>query len=485
MSKIKQNFFYNVMYQLLLIILPLITAPYIARVVGAEGIGVYAYTYSIVYYFSLFILLGLNNYGNRSIAVIRDDTKLLTKVFWEIFSMQSIMGIVVIILYITFVFGFSKKEYLQIQLIQGIYLLSACLDINWFYFGIEKFKLTVVRNSIIKILTVVCIFLFVKKIDDLDLYICILAGGTLLSTLVLWTFLCQHIQGYIIPKAKDIKQHIIPNLTLFIPVLAVSLYKVMDKIMLGSMSTMVETGYYENAEKIVNIPTGVITALGIVMLPRMSYLVSKKDFSTSLKYIEISLELVIFLACALCFGIAGISPVFTPLYFGENFQKCSSLISSMSIIIIFLSWANVIRTQYLIPNCRDKEYIVSVIIGAFLNMIINVCLIPRHGAMGAVAGTIVAEIAVAVYQTWIVRKELPILSCLKNSMFFIGIGGLMFIGLRILAICMKHSLISLIIMIVIGSAFYLLLSGLYFYRKKNQVFMLYIARIINLIKNVI
>ena len=291
MSNVKKNFIYNIMYQILVMILPLITAPYIARVLGTEGVGIYSYTYSVAYYFVLFAMLGLNNYGNRQVAKVRDDKDKLSKTFISIYCMQLITSAIMILCYIIYLMFFIKEN-LNIAIIQIIYLISTAFDINWFFFGLEKFKLTVTRNTIIKILTVICVFIFVKTRDDLYKYTLIMSIGTLISQLMIWPFVKKSVK-FVKISIKDIFKHIKPCLILFIPVIAVSLYKIMDKVMIGNMSTMEQVGLYENSEKIVNILTALITALGTVMLPKISNLLANGEKEKSKQYIEKSMEFTI------------------------------------------------------------------------------------------------------------------------------------------------------------------------------------------------
>ncbi len=184
---IKKNFIYNVLYQILIMILPLITTPYIARVIGANGVGVQSYTYSVVNYFVLFAMLGVNNYGNRSIAAVRDDKEKLSKTFWSIYGLQAILSIIMLIIYMFYLI-FITNENKVIAGIQSIYIFSALLDINWFFFGIENFKITVTRNAFIKVISAFSIFIFVKKQDDLYIYSLILVIGTIISQVILWFF---------------------------------------------------------------------------------------------------------------------------------------------------------------------------------------------------------------------------------------------------------------------------------------------------------
>lgn len=433
MKDVKKNFVLNIIYQILVLIIPLITVPYVSRILGSEGVGIYSYTYSIVYYFMIFAMLGLNNYGNRTIAKCRDDKKVLSKTFEEIYLMQLITSACMIVLYILYVILFDNK-YTTIAFIQSMYVLSCAFDINWFFFGIEKFKITVTRNTIIKVLSLIAIFAFVKESEDVWIYTTILASGTLLSQLLLWPFVKRYVTKTKV-RFSDVKKHFKPCLILFLPVIAVTIYKMMDKTMLGAMTNVSEVGFYESAEKIINVPNAIIAALGTVMLPRMSNIYSKGESSEAKKMIEYSINLMMFLAFAMTFGLIAISNDFTTLFFGEGFEKTGMLICLLSITVIFLSWGNVLRTQYLIPKELDKIYIISAFIGAFVNLIFNLIFIPIFASAGACIGTIVAEFVVMLYQTIMIRRELPIMRYIKDVipfllnaivMFFIilGLGAL-------------------------------------------------------------
>lgn len=457
MNDVKKNFIYNIVYQLLILIIPLITMPYISRILGSEGIGAYSYTYSIIYYFMIFAMLGLNNYGNRSIAKIRDDKEKLSITFKEIHLLQIITTLLMIIIYIIFMIVVSNK-YKFILTLQSLYLISCMFDINWFFFGIERFKLTVTRNTIIKILSLLLIFLIVRDKNDVWKYTLILSGSTLLSQLLLWPF----VKKYTIPvriRLIDTKKHWLPCLKLFLPVIAVTIYKVMDKTMIGIFSNVSEVGFYENAEKIINVPNSIITALGTVMLPRMSNLYSKDNNEhETKKVIEKSMYIIMFLSIAMCFGLISISKNFSVLFFGEEFVKTGIIITYLSITLIFLSWGNVIRTQYLIPKEKDKEYIVSAFLGAIINLIMNIIFIPKLQSVGACIGTITAEFMVMFYQTYAVRKELPIKNYIKGIIPF-------FIKAIIMLICIypfnyieMNSFLRIIIQVIIGGSVYCLLN---------------------------
>lgn len=464
---IKKNFIYNFAYQVLVIILPLITTPYISRVIGPEGIGIQSYTYSIANYFVLFAILGISNHGNRSIAMVRDNDEKLNRTFSSIYLVQFIMSIIMIILYLLYSI-FVVNDNRIIFIIQSIYIVSSLLDINWFFFGMEEFKLTVVRNIIIKIASALSIFIFVKKSNDLYLYSLILALGNLISQIVLWVYLKRYVKFVKVTK-EEILTQIKPILILFIPVISISIYKIMDKIMLGSMSNMIEVGYFENSEKIMNIPLGFITALGTVMLPKMSNLYANGNESEGKKYIGLSLDFIMFISFGSMFGLIGVSPVLVPIFLGDKFINCINIVSMISVIIIFLAWANVIRTQFLIPRKKDKIYIVSTGIGAVVNLLINFLLIKKYGAIGATIGTIFAEATVCVYQSIMVRKELNIKVYIKRSIFYIIPGSIMCIVIRLLEKLLGQSIITGIIQIIVGGSLYIILCVIYMIVLKNEI----------------
>lgn len=466
-SSVRSNFIYNTIYQILVLILPLITAPYVSRVIGAEGNGIYSYTYSIVQYFVLFAMLGLSNYGNRTIAKCRDDKVELSKQFCSIYAMQLMTSCLMILLYLGYIIIFDNKYFIY-ALIQTIYLISTCFDITWFFYGLEKFKITVTRNIIIRLVTAICIFVFVKDENDLPIYTFLMVGVSLISQLSLWPFLRNRIK-FIRPKFNDIIKHIKPNLILFVPVIAVSIYKLMDKIMLGNMTDVENVAYYEYAERVINIPMSVITALGTVMLPRISNLISKGEQDQVKFYIDKSIEYMMFLSIPLCFGLIIVAPEFIPIYLGEEFTPTGNIIQFLAITIIFISWANVIRTQYLIPKEKDNIYIISVLLGAVVNFVINMILIPRYQAIGATIGTIFAEFTVMFVQTLAVRKELEIKKYLRYVLKFLVSSLIMSIVIIAIGKIINNKYILLVSQIVLGIIIYFALNHKFIWENRKYI----------------
>lgn len=452
MNSIKKNFIYNSLYQLLVIVVPLITTPYLSRILGATGIGEYSYAFSVSSYFVMFIMLGLNNYGNREVAKCRDNVNELSRIFWSIYAMQLVMGILVVSAYIVYIMSVKDRI---LPVILGIYVLSGCFDVNWFCFGIEQFKFIAIRNTIIKLISTILIFVFVKTSRDVGGYCLIISLGQLLGALVVWPKLIRHINFYK-PTIKEIRRHIKPNLFLFMTVVAVSLFKIMDKIMLGIITTAEQVGFYEVAEKIIAIPTVFITSLGTVMLPRMSNLAGKGKTEEN-RLLYASAIFAMFMVSSLCFGIMGVSKTFVPFFYGQGYDICIVLYLILLPSCLFLGLANVVRTQYLLPHNMDKEYVVSAFLGAFVNILINLCLIPKWGAIGAAIGTLVAEITVCVYQCYMCRKGIQFFIIIRKSLIFVIDGIIMFLILFNLKIPVENLLLKLGVQIGMGGIIYLML----------------------------
>ena len=246
-----------------------------------------------------------------------------------------------------------------------------------------------------------------------------------------------------------------PNLILFVPVVAISIYNIMDKLMIGRiLGDKKEVSYYDNAEKVMQVPTAFINALGTVMLPKMSGLVQKNDKAKCLEYIEKSMQLALMISFATSFGLAAIADNFAPVFYGAEFIPCATLIMWLAPIGVIKSWANVIRTQYLIPNGKDSIYVVSVILGAVVNLIANLLLIVRIGTIGAVIGTILAETAVMLYQTIMSRKELEFGKYLKRNIAYGGIGLVMFLVVQLIGSTGEPSVTLLLIQMGAGILIY-------------------------------
>lgn len=465
-SSLKKNFIYNVAYEVLILIIPLITSPYLTRIVGADSLGVYSFTHSYAQYFVLFIMLGLKNYGNREIAKVRDDKEQTNKSFSEIYSFQFLMMLAVSAIYVILLLTVVKENRI-IYWIQFLYVLSAGFDINWCCFGLEKFKLTVTRNTVIKVSSAIAIFIFVKEPSDLWKYTLIIAGTTLLSQLIVWPFILQQID-FKLPTWKGIASRIKPNLLLFLPVIAISLYTVMDKLMLGMMDTKAEVGYYDYAERIIQIPQAFITALGTVMLPRISNMLHHGKSKDSNVLLGQSMQFAMLLSIGSTFGVMAIAKELIPWYYGADFARCAVFAVWLAPVIALTSWNTIIRTQFVIPMGLDKVYLITVATGAVVNLALNSVLIPLLRGTGAVIATLIAQFTVCFVQYLLIRKKLHFRTFTGDTVAFLIIGIIMGIIVAIIPDFLMSDILNILIKTVIGTVIYGTLSLVYLLHIKQD-----------------
>lgn len=477
MGNAKKNFAYQSAYQLLLILLPLITAPYIARVLGTENAGVYSYTYTIANYFVVFAMLGLEQYGNRSIAKVRDNTQQTNQIFSELLVLHFMISVPIAVIYYVYALFFSD-EYRLILLIQGIYVLSAVFDVNWFFFGIEQFKTTVIRNIVIKLLSVAGIFLFVKDRSDLWVYTVIMSLSMLASQIILWRFLPKYVSFKKV-SLKSCISHMRPLLILFIAVIATNIYRMFDKVMLGWFHQMDDLGCYDYADKIIRIPLSLITALGTVMLPKMSNLFAHNNTKQAEKILELSALFVFLMSFAMAFGIAGIAPEFIIIYLGKEYRNSIMLIMILAVTIPLIGWNNYVRTQLLIPLQKDKIFMYGVFSGAVVNVILNAVFIQFFGAGGAATATIFSYTAVLLVQTLSLVRSTNIISYFRYVPFPLITGFLMFILVRFIGNLMGTSILAVVCEITAGALFYGGLSFVYLYHVKKEIVQGYINKLRN------
>ena len=465
-KKLRENLILNSLYQILAIFVPLITAPYLGRILKADQIGTYTYVHSIVSYFSHFAMLGIMNYGSREIAKKRDDKNARSKVFCEIYAMQLITAGASVLVYVIYSF-LSHTEYQLITKLMIIWTASNLLDVGWYCTGMEQFRTIVKRNIVIKTLNIVLILTLIRAYSDLNKYTIIMAGCQLLSQIIISFVVIKDVK-ITLPKFSEVWPRFKPNFLLFLPTIAATVYQVMDKIMIGAISSKIDLAYYEYADKVIQVPLLVFGAMGTVMLSRMSNLRAKADNSEG-ALLSQSMDLSMVLASICAFGLASVSVELVDVYYGVEFHS-SGLIMLMLTPVIFLNgWANVLRMQYVIPRGLDSIYVKATLAGAIVNLIINFIFIPPYGSVGAAIGTIIAQLVVTFVFTVFSIKELPLKSYIKNNIPFILIGIVMFIIVKLIQMLHADSWVGLAIDILVGGSFYILASALVSKRYPNHI----------------
>jgi O-antigen/teichoic acid export membrane protein len=451
-SSLKINYFYNLLYNLLSILLPLLTTPYLSRILGPENIGIYGYTFSIVSYFVLFGCIGTTMYGQREIAYVQDDREKQSKVFWEILIIKMIaMFFSILIFYFAFCLDDKYNFYYKILL---IYMVSNVFDISWYFQGIEEFGKIVVRNLIVKLLSIVFIFLLVKTSSDLWIYFLIFTCSELIGNVSIWYYIPKYINKVKLNKL-NFKKHIGPIFALFIPQIAIQIYTVLDKTMIGVITgDMNQVGYYEQAQKIAKTALVLVTSYCTVMASRMSYSYKNKTEKENVNYIKSSFNFLWFLGLPITFGLVSISDKLVPWFYGNGYDPVCNLLKISSLLIIIIGFSSIIGVQYLVSTGREREYTLSVTMGAISNFILNSIFIRLNGATGAIIASVISEFIVSMIQLYFVRKKIKISEIFQLIPKYLISSLIMFAVLSVLEYFLVVSILNTVICIIIGMLIY-------------------------------
>lgn len=450
---VKKNYIYSLLYQILTMIIPFITAPYVARVLGADGVGTYSYTQSYMTYFTMIATLGTSSYGMREIARCRTDKEKYSKKFWEIELLTIFTTIVCLIAWGVLIIFSSKYQIYFIALVPT--LLATMFDISWFYTGHEKIGYTVFWNALCKIGGVVCIFLFVTDKNDLVLYIFINSFMLMIGNLSMWVFLSKMLVK-VNPREFRFRNHFRETLIYFIPTIATSVYTVLDKTLIGIITKDdYQNGYYEQATKIINMAkTAVFVSVNTVMSARISYLFSENKISEIKARIEKSINFILMLGFAASFGIIAIASDFVPVFFGSGYDEVVKLLYWMAPLILIIGISNCLGSQYYTPAGLRAQSSKYIIIGSVTNLVINLILIPKLGATGAVIGSIIAELTISVLYFLNCDKYLTMMQILKCSYKRLVAGIIMIIAVKAIGTCILDRVLLVVVEIVTGALVY-------------------------------
>lgn len=474
-KSLTKNYFYNLSYQILVVLTPFITIPYLARVLGPESIGLASFSSSIVSYFSLFASLGIGLYGQREIAYRQDDPKGRSKTFFELTLLRLVLMLLSLTAYSTFVV--PRMYHRAIFMLQGLNIAATFFDITWFFQGLEEFGKIAARNVLLRFITVASFFLFIHSPEDLGLYIGLLAGLSLVTNLSLWFFLPRYLVR--VPKEElHIVRHLSPLIALFIPQIAVNLYTLMDRTMIGlAAASTLQNGYYEQAEKTVRITLTIVTSLIPVMIPRMAYAFARKDHEKVIQGMKLSYQFVSLLSFPICFGLMAVAPNFVPWFFGPNYLPVIPLVRILSLIVIAIGLSNVTGNQYLVPTNKQAILTKSVLVGAVCNFILNLLFIPYAMAAGAAAASVLTELIVMGIQFYLVRCALPLRDILLGFRTHLFASLIMFGLVTFAAGSLSPSLVYTSLLVLLGSASYFLLLLLF----KDDMTHLVIQKFTNLL----
>ncbi|HAT4119831.1 TPA: flippase [Clostridium perfringens] len=455
---VKKNFIYNTIYQIFIVLLPIITVPYISRVLGPNGVGDYSYTAAYAQYFVLLGMTGISIYGNRQIAYKKNNIKDLSKEFFSIYGLQLVTTTISLFIYILIFVVFNKENRI-LYLVQSIIILATIFDISWFFIGYEDMKSVVVRNTIVKIIGVISIFIWVKKPSDVIVYSVIIAGSNFIGQIIMWLNLKGKVIFCEFNFNKSIK-HLKPAIILFIPLLAIQIYTLLDKTMLGAMTNVSQVGLYENSQKTIKLALTLVTSLGTVMLPRMSSLYSEGRLNKLKNTIYKSFDFVNFMVFPMTLGLIAISNNFSKWFYGETFNGINILLKVGSFLMIAIGWGSVLGPQVLIPMKKEKEYTISIMLGAMINFVLNIIFIKKFQAVGTTVSSVIAEFSVTGIQMYYLRNILNTKTIINGIIKPLISSIIMFVIITMNTVFFNDAIIDTIIQILIGVSVYLLVMYL-------------------------
>lgn len=449
---VKSNFLYNSIFQVLILIVPFITTPYVSRVLGAENIGKYSYASAMVTYFTLLASLGSTTYGQRKIAYYRDDKKELSQVFWNTFLFRCVMSVLAFVFYMGYIYFIEGLN--SINIIIALSIFNVAFDISWFFQGLEEFKNVVIRNIVVRFVCLGGIFVFVKTSGDIEVYVLILMLSQVLGSFSMWRLISKHI---VLVKEINPFKGFKEILQIFLPTIAIQVYTILDKSMIGWITgSDYANGCYEQSERIARLAMSVVTSVGTVVLPRVANLFHKDNFDEAKRYVYMAFRVVWMMAIPIMFGLLSVSSVFIPLFLGEGFSDAIILLCIFSVLVLVVSLAYVVGLSYLVPTKQQNVYTVAVTVAACVNFAINMILIPRIGAVGAAIASVFAETVGTLIQIiyCVVKKQLSAKQIFIPCWKYLLSGVIMFVVVSALKIVFAKGIVALCILIVAGGVCY-------------------------------
>jgi O-antigen/teichoic acid export membrane protein len=397
---ILKNYSYNLIYQITLILIPVISIPYISRVIGSQGIGIYSYTNSINQYFVLFANMGLSIYASREIAYVKESVREVSKLFAEIVIFQFAGTLIVILCYFLYIY-FFVENYFLLFIIQSISILSVAFDISWFYIGIENFKKNVIRNLGVKIFAFILLFLLVKSPGDLWKYVTLSVTSIFLGQIYMWIGIKKYLKKV---QFKDLHffKHL-KKISNFFLIVAIGIVGVnLNKTLIGIHVNVVELGKYEMAYRIITMILIIVTSLGTVMSPRISATFGDGNKVKVNQYLKISLQFILFFCFLVVPLLIGISDNFISWFLGSKFTGAELYLAILSPMILINSISNFLANQYMIPSGNERQYLISLLVGGSIGILASLFLIPNYSTIGACVSVLIGEMSILslhIYQT--------------------------------------------------------------------------------------
>lgn len=396
-ESLKLNLLFNILYQMVTVLSPIIVTPKISRVFGVDYIGVKSYTFSIVYYFAIFGVLGLDMLGQRKIAIVKEDELERSKVFWTIYCTRFFLVFLSLIVYCIYASTspLSKIER-AVTFCWVFYLIREMINPIWFLQGLEKFRLLSILGIISQIGYILGTILLVGKKTDLPLYILVYTVIPLIISFCYFPTVRRNVI-FIKPRLNDMIHSTRESIVYFVPTIATAIYSMVDKTMLGFFDPQkISTGLYESAERLVKVALALSTASFTIMRTRMSYLFGKRNSDEYRKTCSKFMSFSMMLCWPIMFGIIGISRDFVPVFFGAGFEDVVGLSYVFSLVVPCLTISGLLQAVYIFPYGLQKTMDIYYGIIVSINIVMNLILINFWGALGAIIASVFAEFLLAL-----------------------------------------------------------------------------------------
>ena len=448
--KLIKNYLYNVLYQLLVIAAPIATAPYLARVLGTEAMGEYSYVSTVASIIGTIGLLGLYNYGVRQIAYAHNSKIDTDYVFWEIIAIRLVALLPGLATFLIIgAISQSKCSFLA----YSSWLIAMYLDASWLCVGKEDMKPVVCKNAFAKIVTIAGIFLLVHESGDVWKYLALIGASTFLANASVWVLLKSYVGS---PKARVtmLPTRIKSAFWFFLPQVTSMIYLQVDKVMIRWIAGTSQVAYYDQAEKIINIPLAFITVMSTVLMPRIAMELSDKHKREADNLIAKALHISLFFAIPMMFGIAGIAGSFIPWYLGGGFLPVVSGIYYICPIIIFNSIAGVLGSQYLTASNQMRLLTKAYGIAAIVNVAANASLIPIAGFKGAAIATQLSSLVSISIQFYYVSKQIDISVPKGNLVKYTCTAAGMFAVVHLIGLHLGAGFFTTLVQIITGGTIY-------------------------------
>ncbi|GFZ26342.1 oligosaccharide flippase family protein [Lactobacillus corticis] len=400
MKRTLLNIFYNAIYQVFIVLVPLITVPYLSRVLGPKTYGIYSSVNNTTQFLMVMCILATSYIGSRTISRVRTfgTDQELTEAFWGLWYYQAIAGCITIALTI-FVCVAFKVQYWSQLLLMVPFLISSQFDISWFFQGLADFGRVVLKNTLVKLTSIVLILLMIKSPADLWKYLLIMSITTMLGSLAFWLDIHRYV-GRPTWHFYQFKTTSKAMATLMIPQIATQIYTSLDKPILGWLSTSTQVSFYDNSQRISNMLLGVITSISLVIMPKMAAQGAKEQ-KTVLKK---SLEATVMLGLLFMVVVMANTKQFVPFFFGEKYLPMTSLMFWFTLTIVLIPTGGVFANQFALANGKDREYAIPVVVGAIIEIALSWFLDRDFGASGAMVAILVTEVVVLVLRVAVVRQ---------------------------------------------------------------------------------